>query len=309
MNRPAVGVSICVPVYFAERTIVALTQAIIRQLEGESFEIILVDDGSKDASPALCERLAREDPRIRFVGLRKNAGEHNAVMCALNHASGEVAITMDCDFQHPPEVLPLLLARIREGYDLVYTRPSTLPQNWFRVLGSRFANRVATFLLDKPRDLYLSSFRAMHGEVVREIIRYRGPFPYVDGLLLRVTDSIGVVDVAFQQREVGRSNYTLRKLTSLWLNMFLNFSIKPLRLFTSLGIGMALLGFVGAMAAMGEKILFPGTPMGWASVYVALLLFSGVQLIFIGLLGEYLGKMYLDHSGKPQWVIRRKYPE
>jgi undecaprenyl-phosphate 4-deoxy-4-formamido-L-arabinose transferase len=173
-------------------------------------------------------------------------------------------------------------------------------------MGSAINNRVADFLLNKPKHLYLSSFKIIRKEVVREIVRYRGPFPYIDGLIFRVTDNIGSAWVEHEARRGGKSNYTLKKLISLYLNMFLNFSIKPLRVFTISGFCIFLIGMVLMIVFIVERLLYPSSVIGWTSTTLLILTFSGFQIVFLGLIGEYLGKQYLDQNGTPQCAVKMK---
>lgn len=308
-----IQVSVCIPVYRGEKTITSLVAALEQALQKYTFEIILVNDASPDSSGLVCEELSKKYRFVRYAWLRRNFGEHNAVMCALNMSMGDCAVIMDDDFQNPPEEVPKLVdALYNEDHDVVYTRYEKKKHNFFRNLGSRFNDRVATWLLNKPPDLYLSSFKALKKSLVAEIIKYKGPFPYVDGLILRVTDHIGVIDSAHSPRIIGKSNYTIKKLFSLYLNMFINFSIKPLRMFTFSGVFLACTGFVATVILAVLRFCFPTsgwsleTPMGWTSLICALFFFSGIQILFLGLLGEYLGKLYLDVNGCPQWTVYKK---
>jgi glycosyltransferase involved in cell wall biosynthesis len=225
-------------------------------------------------------------------------------MAGLRTARGAHVITMDDDLQNPPgEVLRLLAEAQRSGRDVVYTCYAKKQHAGWRNLGSRFTNRVADWLLDKPKGLYLSSFRCMNAFVVATITQYQGPFPYVDGLILQATQSIGSLEVAHLPRAQGRSNYTLRRLIRLWLNMFVNFSVMPLRISTFTGFALSLLGLFGFAWVVGEAIVRE-TPPGWASVTAAVLLLSGVQLLILGHIGEYLGRLYLTLNGKPQTIVR-----
>jgi undecaprenyl-phosphate 4-deoxy-4-formamido-L-arabinose transferase len=225
-------------------------------------------------------------------------------MIGLRHASGAHVITMDDDLQNPPEEVERLLAFAqRTGMDVIYTYYDDKRHAVWRNLGSRFANRVADFVLDKPKGLYLSSFRCMSAFVVHEITRYQGPFPYIDGLILQVTHDIDRLLVRHLPRAVGRSNYTLRRLLRLWTSMFVNFSVMPLRLSTLTGFVLSALGALGGAMALAEAV-FSAPPPGWASLFAAVLLLSGVQLMILGIVGEYLGRLYLTANGKPQAVVR-----
>ena len=211
---------------------------------------------------------------------------------------------MDDDLQNPPgEVLRLLHHAQTGGDDVVYTFYARKEHAGWRNLGSRFTNRVADFVLDKPKGLYLSTFRCMNAFVAHAVTDYDGPFPYVDGLIMQVTQRIGQLEVAHLPRAEGRSNYTLRRLVRLWLNLFVNFSVMPLRLSTFTGFGLSFLGLLGTLWVIGEA-MFRATPPGWASLSVAVLFLSGVQLLILGLIGEYLGRLYLTLNRKPQALVR-----
>ena len=199
-----------------------------------------------------------------------------------------------------------LVTRIENGFDVAWSKYERKQHSWFRNLGSRVNDRVATMLLKKPRDLYLSSFKAISRFVVDEVVKYRGPYPYLDGLILRITNNYTTVPCAHHSREHGQSGYTLRKLVSLWLNMFTNFSILPLRLTSLCGVVVALLGIVLAVVFLIERLRNPELQPGWASLIVTLLVISGIQLIALGMIGEYLGRLFLKDSGRPQFVVRER---
>ncbi|HXY98787.1 MAG TPA: glycosyltransferase family 2 protein [Stellaceae bacterium] len=299
------ALSIVIPVYNGAGSIGELVAALESLEVPGGHEIVLVNDCSPDDSLAVCRGLlARAKVPMTLVDLSRNFGEHNAVMAGLRHAAGAHVITMDDDLQNPPsEVLRLLDYARSSGKEAVYAFYAHKEHALWRNLGSRFTNRVADWLLDKPKGLYLSSFRCFSAFVVREITRYEGPFPYVDGLILQVTQSLGRLEVQHLPRAHGRSNYTLRRLVRLWLNMVVNFSVMPLRLATFGGFALGLIGFLGTLWVVLEA-LFDETPPGWASISVAVLLLSGVQLTMLGLIGEYLGRLYLTANRKPQSVIK-----
>src|SRR5487761_2175727 len=303
MNAPAL--SIVIPVYNGAQTIEALVAALQALVVPGGHEIVLVNDGSPDNSLEICRGLVARTPvPVTLVDLARNFGEHNAVMAGLRLARGAHIITMDDDLQNPPsEVLRLLAHARASGQDVVYTCYAKKHHESWRNLGSRFTNRVADWLLDKPRGLYLSTFRCMTGFVANAITDYDGPFPYVDGLIMQVTQSIGHLEVEHLPRMAGRSNYTVRRLVRVWLNLFVNFSVMPLRLATLSGFALSLLGILGTAWVIGEA-LFRATPPGWASLSVAVLLLSGVQLMMLGLIGEYLGRLYLTQNRKPQAMVR-----
>lgn len=302
--RP-VRLSIVIPVFRGEKSIGPLVQALVANLAAcHTLEIVLVNDGSPDQSAAVCRTLAERFSFVKFLNLSRNFSEHNAVMAGLNHATGDYVVIMDDDFQNPPAEVHKLVAEILQGYDVVYSRYAQKQHHWFRNLGSRLNDRVAVLLLDKPRDLYLSSFKILNRFVVDELIKYDGPYPYIDGLILRITRNYSQVLVAHDPRREGRSGYTLTKLVSLYLNMFTNFSILPLRFASCAGLASAALGLLLACYFVVEKILHPELPAGWASMIVSVFIMAGIQLFSLGMIGEYLGRLFLKDNGRPQYVIR-----
>ncbi|HUB97215.1 MAG TPA: glycosyltransferase family 2 protein [Stellaceae bacterium] len=302
-ERPAL--SIVIPVFNGAASIGELVSALEALDVPGGHEIVLVNDGSPDDSLAVCRRLvARAQVPITLVNLTQNYGEHNAVMAGLRVARGQWIITMDDDLQNPPnEVVRLLRHAQESGHDVVYTRYARKRHNSWRNLASRLSNRAADVLLHKPKGLYLSTFRCMTHFMAQAIVDYEGPFPYVDGLIMQVTQNIGALEVEHLPRMAGRSNYTVRRLVRLWLNLFVNFSVMPLRISTLTGFALSFAGIV-AFAAVIIETMIHATPAGWASLAASVFLLSGVQLVMLGLIGEYLGKLFLTVNRKPQAVVR-----
>lgn len=300
------GLSIVVPVYRGAATVGLLVEALSRLEPAGGLEVVLVNDGSPDNSGDVCRTLVKTATvPIVYVEHARNFGEHNAVMTGLRQVSGDYVITMDDDLQNPPEEVVKLYDHARlGGWDVVYTRYARKEHAGWRNLGSRFANKVADWLLDKPRGLYLSSFRCMAAATVREVTKYHGPYPYVDGLLLQVTQRIDSIEVLHLPRAEGRSNYNLRRLVLLWLNLATSFSLAPLRLAVLLGLVMAALGALGAGATIVEALASDRVPSGWASTMTVILLVGGVQSMILGVLGEYVGRTFLSANGKPQGAVR-----
>ena len=304
--RTGVGLSIVVPVYRGAATVGRLVDALSELHPTGGLEIVLVNDGSPDNSGDVCADLVRTAAvPLTYIEHARNYGEHNAVMTGLRHARGAYVITMDDDLQNPPDEVTRLYDHARSGgWDVVYTRYAAKQHAGWRNLGSRFANAVADRLLDKPKGLYLSSFRCMSAFVVRSVTRYHGPYPYVDGLVMQVTRRVDSIEVRHLPRAEGRSNYTLRRLVRLWLNLATSFSLAPLRLAVFAGVFMALLGAIGAVATIAEALLLRDTPSGWASTMTVILLVAGVQSMILGVLGEYVGRTFLSANGKPQGTVR-----
>jgi glycosyltransferase involved in cell wall biosynthesis len=305
IQRTNYALSIVIPVYRGAASIGKLVDALAELTIPGGHEVILVNDGSPDNSAAICRQLAaRTDLPVTFLNLSRNFGEHNAVMAGLRHVRGDYVITMDDDLQNPiSEVVKLFEHARAGGWDVVYTYYAKKKHAAWRNLGSRFANQVADVLLDKPRGLYLSSFRCMSAFVAKSVTVYDGPFPYVDGLILQTTQHIDSIPVEHVARANGQSNYTLRRLVRLWLNLFINFSAMPLRLSVVAGFVIGLMGLAGCLMVIIEALL-GAPPPGWASLMAATLLLSGVQMVMLGILGEYLGRLFLTANRKPQSLIR-----
>ena len=306
----APALSIVVPVYNGAGTVGELVGA-LRALDiPGGLEIVLVVDGSPDNSLDVCKKLAAAPgPPVTVLSLSRNYGEHNAVMAGLSRARGAYTITMDDDLQNPPGEVKRLFEYARDGrYDAVYTYYGEKKHAAWRNLGSRFTNWCADRLIDKPRGLYLSSFRCLSAFVCEHIVAtYEGPYPYVDGLIFQVTQNVGRLQVRHLPRIEGRSNYTLARLFRLWLSMFSNFSVIPLRFATLFGIAFGTLGALAAIIVIVEAISAQRAPQGWASLMVAVLVLAGVQLVVVGLIGEYLGRMFLAVNRNPHYVVREVF--
>jgi glycosyltransferase involved in cell wall biosynthesis len=302
-----VEISLLIPVYNGATTIDAVVQEIHTAFRGQRFEVVLVNDGSSDDSEAVCASIADRHPgTVRFLQLARNFGEHNAVLAGLQFVHGDYVVVLDDDGQHPPsEALRLYEAIQRSGEDVVYGHYDVKRHSWLRNAGSRFNDAIATLLLKKPPGLYLSSFKVMNRFLVDQLRNYRGSRPYIDGLIHRTTRRIGQVDVAHRQRAAGRSNYGPRRLVSLWLDMLLSFSILPLRVAGILGLVCSLLSGLLLVGVVIDKLwLNPGVTVGIPTVVITIAFFAGVQLLILGTLGEYLGRLFMDYSGTPLFVIR-----
>ena len=299
------ALSIVIPCYHSGAALDALVADLSAlRIEG-GHEIVLVNDGSQDDTAARCRALVRSAAvPVTFVDLSRNFGEHNAVMAGLRVARGAYVITMDDDGQNPPVEVERLYDYARgNDADVVYTYYAAKQHSVWRNLGSWLTNRVADFLLDKPKGLYLSSFRCMNAFLVEQICHYDGPYPYIDGLVFQVTQNAARMQVTHQPRREGRSAYTLQRLLRVWLSMLLNFSVVPLRVSSAIGLVFSVVGFLATMVVAAD-VLLTNEPPGWGSLMCALFTFSGVQLLTIGVLGEYVGRMYITTNRRPQSVVR-----
>lgn len=299
--------SIVVPVYRSAPILPKLVEAIAAEMRAEnlsgSFELILVNDCSPDDSWQVIRKLAEADSFIKGITLRRNVGQHNAIMAGLHHVSGEYVVLMDDDLQHPPAAIADIVRALADGYDVCYTRYLNRQHAAWKQLGSRFNDWMATRLLGKPKGLYLSSFKGLRREIADEIVQYDGPYTYLDGLILDVTRSITTVDIEHQARYEGESNYTFTRLLSLWMKMATSFSVFPLRLATYAGFALAALSLLMIFVVIVQKLMFPELPRGWASTIATILFIGGVQTLCIGMVGEYLGRTYLKLNRKRQFVI------
>ena len=300
-------IAVVIPVFNGAASIAEVVTRIGQVFRERSHEIVLVDDGSADDSARVCRALVDGAPlSIRFIQLSRNFGEHSAVLAGLARTDSKYIAVLDDDGQNPPEELPRMLAELdRRELDVIYGKYSERQHHWFRQLGSSFNDRVANIMLRKPPDLYLSSFKVMNRFIVREIIKYSGPFPYIDGLICRTSNRLGQIDVQHAARIAGRSNYSLVRLVRLWLNMFLGFSIVPLRVASLLGLLPAASSLIWLLAIIVDKLwVNPAVTVGVPTVLACICLFSGVQLMVLGMLGEYLGRVHLSTNGQPQYIVR-----
>ncbi|MFO0979996.1 MAG: glycosyltransferase family 2 protein [Planctomycetaceae bacterium] len=307
MSARHIELSLVVPVYNGAETIETVVRHVLRVFHEHSIEIVLVNDGSGDHSDLVCRNLASHFPcTVQFLNLARNFGEHHAVLAGLAATSGDAVAVLDDDGQHPAEeALRLWRALKTTGCDAIYGRYIEKQHSLFRNLGSGLNDVMATWLLRKPSDLYLSSFKVMNRFLVDQILRYRGPFPYVDGLIFWTTRNIGQIDVQHRPRIAGRSGYTLRKLVGLWLNMFLGFSIAPLRVAAMLGLATSFFSILFLLAIVIDKLwISPGVPPGVPTILTCVTFFSGVQLTILGFVGEYVGRSFLTQNGMPQYVVR-----
>ncbi len=301
-------VSILIPVYKNDGGLDELVKRIGESMANSAyancFELVLVDDCSPDNSWEVIQRLAKTHTFVQGATLSRNFGQHNAIMAGLNLVSGQYVVLMDDDLQHPPEAIPSMLDELAAGADVCYTNYANRQHATWKIAGSKFNDLMASWLLSKPKGLYLSSFKALKRGVVDQIRNHEGPFAYLDGLILDITRRIATVEIQHGTRAFGEGNYSFKKSISLWLRMVTGTSIVPLRMVTLMGALIALLGFFGAVFIVISNFLYPAESKGWASIIVTILLVSGFQTLFIGVLGEYLGRIHLRLNNKPQYLFR-----
>jgi undecaprenyl-phosphate 4-deoxy-4-formamido-L-arabinose transferase len=303
---PAPALSFVIPLYNSAETIGPLVKEIESLAVEGGHEIVLVNDGSADDTDGICRKLAAEARvPITFVTLTRNFGEHNAVLVGWRHARGAHVVNLDDDGQNPPgEAVRLWEYARKSDLDVVYGRYDRKRHSLWRNAGSRFTNRLAEWALDKPAGLYLSSFRCVSALVASEVATHAGPYPYIDGLILQVTQRIGSLEVRHAERLAGRSGYNFRRLVRLWISSWVNFSVRPLRIATFLGLVLATAGLAGLAGVICLWLTNRGPAFGWGSLMAAFLIFSGTQLVMLGVIGEYVGRMFLTVNRRPQAVVR-----
>lgn len=272
----------------------------------ESWELVLVDDGSTDGTFAEARRLVTDFPApVVLVELARNYGEHAAVLEGWRRSRGRYVVNLDDDLQNPVSEARRLLEHLRASdAEVAYTFYEEKKHAWWRNAGSRLANACATFLLGKPRELYLSSFRAVKRALIDRVVTHRSPFPYLDGLILGATNRFTRLKVAHEPRAGGESGYTLRKLVRLACGLLFGFSVMPLRIASVLGVVLCAGGVLLLGAVAAELLLVEARQAGWPSLMGALAIFSGAQLLMLGIIGEYVGRAFLTVAGRPQALVR-----
>ena len=303
-------VSFVIPCYRSEHTVAAVAAEIEKTMAAMpryTWELVLVNDCSPDGTFRVIRELTEKDAHIPAVDLAKDFGQHAALMCGMRHTDGDVVVCLDDDGQTPADEVGKLLEKIDEGYDVVYASYQVKQESGFRRFGSGVNRRMTEIMLGKPEDLELTSYFAARRFIIDEMLRYEHCYPYVMGLVLRSTKRICNVPVRHRARESGSSGYTLSKLMGLWMNGFTSFSVKPLRIATYAGGITALLGFVYALVAVIRYFTVHMAPQGWTTTTVLLLIVGGLNLLMLGLVGEYVGRVFMCVNATPQYVEREVY--
>ena len=268
------------------------------------YEIILVCDGSPDNTFQVIREICERDSHVTGMEFTTNFGQHAALMAGLRASSGDIVICLDDDGQTPADECYKLINRIEEGADVVYASYEHKQHSGFRNFGTLLNELMTVKMLGKPKDLHVTSYFAVKRIIVDEMIRYENAYPYVIGLVLRATKNIVNVPVEHRKRETGASGYTLKKLFSLWFNGFTSFSVMPLRIATLCGTLFAVMGFIYGIWTIVKKFINPNVPYGWSSMMAALMFIGGMLMLMLGLVGEYVGRIYVNMNAAPQYVVR-----
>lgn len=301
--------SFVIPCYRSENTIETVVQEIrdtVATRFGTDYEIVLVNDCSPDGVWQVIKRLAANDNHIKGICLAKNFGQHCALMAGYGQATGDYIISLDDDGQTPASESFKLVDKLEEGYDVVYGYYEHSAQHLFRRFGTWVNKKMAEAIIGQPKTLRTTSFFIMRKFIVDEIVRYPHPFAYISGLVFRATKNLGNVEVQHRRRIEGESGYTIAGLIGLWINGFTAFSVKPLRAATFIGVICALVGFVAGLYVVYQKFLNPEIPVGYTSMLATLLFVGGMIMLLLGLIGEYVGRIYISINQSPQYVVRER---
>lgn len=302
-------ISICIPCYKSKDTIGKLTENITKEMSNHldyDYEIVLVNDGSPDNTFEVIKELALNDSHIIAYDLSKNFGESSALMAAYSKASGDYIVRMDDDGEHDPKDLFKLIEKLEEGYDYVCAKFKNYHHSLYKRLGSKFNYWFLTKMMDIPNGSIMSSYNVSRKYVIDEILKYDNPKPYIDGMVWAITTKTAYVDIEHGYRYAGESGYDFKKSVALWLNGVTSFSIKPLRLASISGFVFAFAGFIIGLIAIIDKLIHPDVSAGWTSLFAVMLFVGGFIMIFLGLIGEYVGRGYLINNKIPQYVIREE---
>ena len=298
-------ISLVIPTYKGDKTLNDLIEELILTFKNHNIEIVVVNDCSPDSTHEQMETLMRKySNKLTYLKFSKNYGEHSAVMAGLRNCEGEIVIIMDDDFQNPPdEALKLAEYTLMNDYDVVFTKYKIKNDSFLRNIMSKIANMSAQLILKKPKDLYFSSFKAIKKNIINEIINYEGPFPYIDGLILSITNNFSSFEVKHDERKKGESSYSITKLAKHYGNLITNFSTIPIHFFSILGLIITLISLLFIVITVIEKILNPNLPLGYSTLITVIVFFSGVQILFLGLIGEYVGKILKNVNKEKQYNI------
>ncbi|MDE7240263.1 glycosyltransferase, partial [Desulfovibrio sp.] len=298
-----------IPCYRSEKTIgdviAGIRKAMAEKADLYDYEIVCAIDGSPDKVSSVLNTLAAQDSRIKVVELSRNFGQGNAQMASLHYAGGDYCICLDDDGQCPIEHVWELFAPLRENADVSIAAYPHKEQSRFKNFGSRVNHIMVHLLLDVPSDFQVSNFFAFRAFIREQVLRYPNPYPYIPGLLAKATDNFAFVPMREHPRASGKTGYTFRKLVSLWMNGFTSFSVRPLRVASLLGCIFALLGFGFGLEAILRKIFLPGIQSGYTSIFAAILFIGGIIMCLLGLIGEYVGRIFICINRSPQFVVRR----
>ena len=305
-------ISITIPCYRSAKTLPLVVEKIreaFQNRDGFEYQIILANDGSPDDTFEVIKGLCNEDSRIIGVNLSRNYGQAIAKYAALSYAEGDIVVCMDDDGQHPAEKLFMLVDKVLEGNDVVYARFPKKKAPIMKRFTSWIHTQIMCCTIKKPKELQLSSFYAMNRLVADKLKDYKSPYPATLAYMMHITTKIVNVTIEHQERIAGKSGYNFFKRFSVWLDTFVSLSVVPLRFASLMGFIVAILGFISGLVLIVQKIVNPAIAMGYTSTMSAILFVGGMIMIMLGLLGEYIGRMFIVMADAPQFVVRETINE
>lgn len=303
-------ISFVIPCYGSEKTagiVIKEIDKVVSTNDKYDYEIIAVNDKSPDNVWNVLNEIAKENKKVKLVNLAKNMNRPGAVMAGLSMVSGDYVIIMDDDGQCPMENLWKLIEPLENGHDVAMAKYTEYKQSKFKSFGTIVNRKMTEYIMDKPKDLNFTNFMALQRYIVEEIKKYKNPYPYLTGLLLRTTSDMVNVEMEERKRITGTTNFTFKKMLDLWLNGFTAFSIKPLRISTIIGVITAAIGFIyGIYIVINKLFIHSNVLQGYSSTMAVILFIGGIIMMMLGMIGEYIGRIYISINNSPQYVIKDK---
>ena len=303
-------ISFVIPCYGSEKTIgivIDEINTVVGENEKYDYEIIAVNDQSPDNVWEVLKKIANKNKKVKLINLAKNMNRPGALMAGLSVVSGDYVIIMDDDGQCPMEKLWDLIKPLEDGHDVSMAKYTEYKQSIFKSFGTIVNRKMTEIIIEKPKNLNFTNFMALKRYIVEEIVKYKNPYPYMTGLLLRTTSDMVNVEMEERKRITGSTNFTFKKMLSLWLNGFTAFSVKPLRIATVIGFITAALGFLyGLYVIVHKLVVHTSVAQGYSSIMAVLLFIGGIIMLMLGIVGEYIGRIYISINNSPQYVIKEK---
>lgn len=311
MNEENRKISFIIPCYGSEKTVgivIKEIDEIVSKNPKYDYEVVAVNDQSPDKVWEVLKGIAKENKKVKIINLAKNMNRPGALMAGMSKATGDYIILMDDDGQCPMESLWELIKPLEEGHDVSIAKYPSYKQSIFKSFGTIVNRKMTEIIMEKPKGLNFTNFTAIKKYIVDEILKYENPYPYMTGLLLRTTSDIVNVQMEERERITGSTNFTFKKMLNLWINGFTAFSVKPLRISTVIGFITAAIGFLYGLYIIIHKLfIHTNIAQGYSSMMAVLLFIGGIIMLMLGMIGEYLGRIYICINNSPQYVIKEMF--
>ncbi len=311
MNEENKKISFIIPCYGSEKTVgivIKEIDEIVSKNPKYDYEVVAVNDKSPDNVWEVLKGIAKENKKVKIINLAKNMNRPGALMAGMSKATGDYVILMDDDGQCPMESLWELIKPLEEGHDVSIAKYPSYKQSIFKSFGTIVNRKMTEVIMEKPKGLNFTNFTAIKKYIVDEILKYENPYPYMTGLLLRTTSDIVNVQMEERERITGSTNFTFKKMLNLWINGFTAFSVKPLRISTVIGFITAAIGFLYGLYIIIHKLfIHTNIAQGYSSMMAVLLFIGGIIMLMLGMIGEYLGRIYICINNSPQYVIKEMF--